>query len=174
MLKTCSQDNNYALINIKDILSELVSKDSERKDELLRIYQSSEFDENGDYHFKKDSKLYHYLKDRSNIINGDTYISFDQLARAFIIANYEHNYEIEKKLKKYCRYFIDSYIHQKNQDIVINMILDDEKVVNYITRFQSIDEFIKYEQEKIKGKTKGKIVSVSQEKSVPKSFVKIG
>lgn len=110
MLKTCNVNDKYALISIEDILTELISKNCKMKEQLLEIYHSDRFDKNGNYRFKKNSKLYRYFKNNSNIIDGDTYISLERLSKAFMISNYEHNYEIEKKLKKYCRYYIDSLI----------------------------------------------------------------
>lgn len=189
MLRTCLKDEQYALISIEDILSELTFKDSLVKNKLLEIYHSNDFDENGNYRFKKNSKLYRCLKKSPNIINGDNYINLEILSRAFLFAYYECNYEILKKLKKYCRYYMDSIVQEEGNDIVKNMILSDEKVMKYITRFESLDDFIKYQQgikNSIleKEQTDKKIIPFKEKKAsnvIPlkeeissRSFVKIG
>ena len=74
----------------------------------------------------------------------DSIITADSLAIALSRSIYEYNHEMTKKLKKYFRNYIDSLVKKEDISVVVNLIIDDEGVMDYVNKYNSTDEYIDY------------------------------
>ncbi len=146
MLLTDKKNRNYAYISLDDIIESLEKSselnDSEKK-ELKRLYYSQDYiDEK--IRISKRSKSYQILKNCKNIIDGDTYINSTMLSVAYTRASYEFNYEMKDRLFKYLKRYFDNIAEGKSNEKLIQKILCDDKVMEYVHKYDSIEEYTKY------------------------------
>lgn len=85
-----------------------------------------------------DSEIATYIKK----VKVNSIITADSLGIALSRSIYEYNHEMTKKLKKYYRSYIDSLVKEEDISIIINLIVDDREVMNYINKYNSTDEYI--------------------------------
>ena len=95
-------------------------------------------------------------------------ITSDSLGMALARSIYECNHEMCKKLKKYFRNYIDTLVNNEDISVVVNIIMDDEELVNYINKYNSTDEYIKY---LIKKRTSKNVKKTEDVKPTSKSYV---
>ena len=111
------------------------------------------------------SEIANYIKK----VKIDSIITADSLAISLSRSIYEYNHEMTKKLKKYYRNYIDTLVKEDDISIVINLIVDDKEVVDYMNKYNSTDEFINYLIKKRIDKKD--IKKIDEDKKISKSYV---
>ena len=66
------------------------------------------------------------------------------LAEAFTRASLEFNYSMKDRLFKYLKKFIDNMAENKSNEKLKQKILCDEKVMEYIHKYNSFEDYTKH------------------------------
>lgn len=141
MLITDKNNRGYVYVTLEDILSGIENIDDEKiKQELMILFKSET--ENDTVRISKRSNVYKALS--KCIINGDEYIDADMLSRALTRSIYEFNHEMQDKLKKYFRMYMNNIENEKSNELLVHKILCDEKVIDYMREFDTFQDYEKY------------------------------
>lgn len=167
MLITDKKNRSYAYISMDDILLSIESSNQNDSEELKKLFNSLDY-ENDKIRISKSSKVYNILKNNHKIIDGDTYINPTMLAEAFARASLEFNYEMKDRLFKYLKKYIDNMAENKSNESLVQKILCDDLVMEYIHRYDSFEDYAKH----IIG-TRIKTKKEKKQEVKSKSFVRI-
>lgn len=88
-------------------------------------------------------KLATYILNMNNICIKEDLVSLESLSRCLSIAIYECNHEMKRTIQKYFRNLMDAEINHQDTSVIINIIMSDEKVMEYITKYEKFDDYIK-------------------------------
>lgn len=140
------KEKNHILIEPEDLIVAMQDakyKDSDIFIKLQDLFISTEkMTDAGLYKIKKNSNIYKYLKTVNGIVFEEEFITVDVLATSLARSIYECNHEMEKYLKKYFRLLLDTKINQEDSKIVIDLILLDQKGIDYIKKYDSFDDYV--------------------------------
>lgn len=139
------QEKNHILIEPEDLIIAMQKAKVEQNDICLKLqdlFLGNEISDEGLYKVKKNTNIYKYLKTVNGIEFENEFITLNVLALSLSRSIYECNHEIEKLLKKYFRLLMDAKINQENEKLVIDLIEHDEKVMEYIKKYDSFDDYI--------------------------------
>lgn len=148
MITINKSDEKYVIIDGEDIIVAMKKAKINNDpilNKLMNIYNG--FDENfepGKYMIKSDNLIFNYIKNTEGVIYEEDYITLQSLSFALARAIYEYNHDIKKSIIKYFRLLMDARINQEETTIVKNLIADDQKVMYYINKFESFDQYIKH------------------------------
>lgn len=98
------------------------------------------------------NSIANYILIKNNIENECELVSINDLALSLARSIYEYNHEMRKSLQKYYRMMIDAMINNNDIEIVSEIIMNDQKVIDYIKKYETLDDYIV----KLKGKKKSK------------------
>ncbi len=143
MLLTDKKNRNYAYVSLDDILTSIECAKDEEARILKKLFNSFDF-EDDKIRISKQSKSYKILKRMNNVIDGDYYINPTMLAEAFTRASLEFNYSMKDRLFKYLKKFIDNMAENKSNEKLKQKILCDEKVMEYIHKYNSFEDYTKH------------------------------
>jgi hypothetical protein len=141
MLITDKKNRNYAFVTLEDIISSMETANYEDTLELKKLFKTNEQDQ---VKIKKQSRVYDILKNSEKVINGDEYITSTMLASAYTRASVEFNYEMKDRLFKYLKKYLDNMAENKTNEKLIQKILCDDKVMEYVQKFDSFEEYTKH------------------------------
>ena len=150
MMRNSKQSKEFVLIEYSDIMIGLRHA-WKRKDEqnillfsnaFQRELPTEEVDNKLYLVFSKNHEVIQYLLDYDLIMNYNLLITRDHLKDALIRSYYEFNHEMKQKLTYYFRRFIDNEIKGISNKVVIQEILNDEKVIAYIKRYDDFDMYM--------------------------------
>lgn len=145
MLVTDKKNKNYAYVTLEDIITALAEiEDEEARDELKILFSKEAYNELDKIRISKKSKVYEALKKCDSIIKGDEYIDSNMLALALARSIYEFNHPMRKKLSAYFRLYMDNVKEQKSNEILIHKMLCDDELMDYMTRYDKLEDFEKY------------------------------
>ena len=144
------------------------TSDIEIKSELKNLFKNEAYNELGNIKISKESKIYQIMKECPEVIKGDFFINVDMLSEAYTRASIEFNYEMRDRLFKYINKYADNVRKDKSNENLIQKIICDDKVMNYIHKYTSLDEFINDPGRKKNEKAKKK-----NEKKKCRSYVMI-
>ena len=170
MLMTDKKNRAYAYVSMDDVLSAIESCNELEVVTLRKLFNSFDYD-NDKIRVPKNSVAYDILKRNKNIINGDTYINPTMLSEAFTRAAIEFNYEMRDRLFKYLKRYVDNMATNKDNEPLVQKILCDDKVMEYVHRYENFEDYTKHiigtriDKHKLKNKQK--------QKETNRSFVKI-
>lgn len=172
MLITDKENKNYAYVGLEDILTAItLATDEKIKQELSVLFKSESYNEVNKIRISKKSNIYKAIKNTKGVINGDEHITPSILSEALSRAIYEFNYDMKKKLLEYFRKFMDNLALNQSNELLVHQILCDEKVINYIRKYDSLDDYVNELAEKRLRKKTNDIPTNDKEKS--KSLVLI-
>lgn len=143
MLITDKKNRSYAYVSLDDILLAIESSSQNDSVELKKLFNSFDY-ENDKIRISKSSRVYGVLKNNPKIIDGDTYINPTMLAGAFTRASLEFNYEMKDRLFKYLKKYIDNMAENKSNESLVQKILCDDLVMEYIHRYDSFEDYTKH------------------------------
>lgn len=129
MTKAKKEKNNFILSQLMDLFIEFEA-----------------ISEEGYIKIKNNSLIADYIKNTKGVFSEDNFITPNILALALSRAIYEYNHEMKKVIQKYLVALMDAKVKKEDPQVVINLILDDEKVANYIMKFTTFDDYIKDKQ----------------------------
>lgn len=160
MLKTDEKNRSYAYVDLDDVIKALsIADDPSIKSELKILFQNENYTESGSVRISKHSEIYKYIYDCQDIVKGDFIINIDMLSLAYTIASLEFNYEMRDRIFKYLNKYASNARLDKSNESLIQKILCDEKVMNYIHRYSDLQDFINDPNRKKKEKSKKKVES---------------
>ena len=140
------KQNDYVLVESEDLIIAMQQANANKDDifpKLEDLFSSDEgMTDEGLYKIKSNSKIYKYLKTVDSIVFEGEFITLDLLAISLARSIYECNHEMEKYLKNYFRLLSDIKINNDDEKLVINLILADDKVMKYINKYNSTDDYI--------------------------------
>lgn len=140
------KENNYILIEPEDLIIAMQQAKKEKNNICIKLQDlfisNNKINDQGLYKVKNNSDIYKYLKKVKGIIFEEEYITLDVIATSLARAIYECNHEMEKALKKYFRLLMDNKINKEDNKLVIDLILADQKVIDYIKKYDSFDDYI--------------------------------
>jgi len=168
LIKIDEKNENYVLLDGEDIIkaSKTLSKNNPLYKSLIDFFSDfNSCDELGNYRLKKTSRLFNYIKSVEGVIYFKEYITLQTLSLALSRAIYEYNHEMKKKLTKYLRALMDAKINDQEIEITKNIISNDETVMNYIEKYESLDDYIKNTIQKRIRFAKEPVLVVSKEKN---------
>ena len=142
MLITDKKNRAYAYISMDDILSAIETSNDIEVIELRKLFNSLEY-QNDKIRISKNSNAYNILKNSKNVIDGDTYINCTMLSESFTRASLEFNYEMRDRLFKYLKKYIDNMAEGKDNETLVQKILCDNKVMEYIHKYESFEDYAK-------------------------------
>lgn len=146
MIKNDDKNEKYVLLDGEDIIkaSKTLNKNDSLYKNLINFFSDfNSCDELGNYRLEKTSALFDYIKNVEGVIYLKEYITLQSLSLALSRAIYEYNHEMKKKLTKYLRALMDSIINNQEVETIKNIIASDDKLMNYIEKFDSLDDYIK-------------------------------
>lgn len=144
MLITDKKNRDFAYISLNDILSAMEIANEEEIKELKKLFNLDDYNENNKIKISKNSKVYNILKNNDKVIDGDYYITPSMLSQSFTIAYLEFNYEMKDRISKYLRKYVDNIAEGKSNEKLVQKILCDEKVMNYIQKYESFEDYIEH------------------------------
>ena len=157
MLKTDDKNRSYAYVDLEDIMIALHNTDDPFiKRELKALFKNESYNELGTIRISKNSETYKLMWDCHDIIKGDFLITVDMLSIAYTRASLEFNYEMRDRIFKYLNKYASNARLDKSNEELIQKIICDEKVMNYINKYNDLNEFINDPNRKKHDKSKKK------------------
>ncbi len=151
MIRTDKKNKNYVWVDYTDIIHAISFANKEKNQLMIDLLndkflnmdvQTNLLNKKSMFKLKKSDKVYTYLKDCPLVEDYDTLINVNILKDALIRAYYEFNYEKKKKLSKYFRLFIDNEIRGIDNKLLIDEILNDKELLEYIKKYENFNEYI--------------------------------
>lgn len=164
MLITDKKNRNFAFVSLDDIITSMEKCEKENIEVLKKLFNQENFEEK--IRISKRSEAYKILKD--TVIDGDYFVTPSMLSDAYTRASLEFNYEMKDRLFKYLKKYVDNLSENKENEKLIQKILCDEKVMTYLQKYESFEEYTK----SIIG-TRIKKYEEKKEEPKSKSFVRI-
>lgn len=145
MLITDKKNKDYVFVTLEDVMSALSEVDDKAaKEELKILFNKESYNEMNRIRVSKKSKVYEILKDCDSIIKGDEYIDSNMLAIALARSIYEFNHPMKQKLTQYFRSYMDNVKEQKSNEMLIHKMLCDEELIEYIRKYDKLEDFEKH------------------------------
>ena len=160
----------YVTIKLEDVMQALSKcKDEEEKQVLCKIYTNEDYNELGKKRIKKDSKVYqiiHKIKSTQ-----EQHITIEMLSFALTRSMNECNHTMRNDLNKYIHQYFDNVENSVSNDALIYKILNDKKIITYIKKYTSWEDYEMDLKEKKKCKKESKPQSKEEKRM---SYVMIG
>lgn len=160
----------YVTIKLEDVMQALSKcKDEEEKQILCKIYTNEDYNELGKKRIKKDSKVYqiiHKIKSTQ-----EQHITIEMLSFALTRSMNECNHTMRNDLNKYIHQYFDNIENSISNDALIYKILNDKKIITYIKKYTSWEDYEMDLKEKKKSKKETKPQSKEEKRM---SYVMIG
>lgn len=152
------QDKKHLLIEHEDLIIAMTRAKNEKNNSVLSKLMNlfidfSNISEEGYLELNKNDDIAIYIMNTKGVFVEESLITPNLLALALSRAIYEYNHEMKKIIQKYLIALMDAKIKEEDPQVVINLILDDKKVSDYITKFATYDDYIR-EKQKIPKKEK--------------------
>lgn len=125
-MQKAKQDGNNILYSLMDLFT-----------------SNNKVNDEGLFKVNSDSKVANYLKNIEGVVFEEELITPDVLGIALARSIYECNHEMEKSLKKYLRLLMDTIINKEDKKIVIDLIINDERLIDYINKYDSLESYLK-------------------------------
>ncbi len=145
MLKT---KNGYKLISDKDLFISIEYAVNHHLEDTLATLNQLFIDIEGSiiiknevYH-KIDNKLLPFFLGDVKLKDDEIYIDINTLKEGYIISKYEKNSIMNKKIYSYLIKFINNEINGLTNDILIHEIINDRPLLNYLKKYENLEEFI--------------------------------
>lgn len=143
MIKTDKNNRLYVFVSLEDIIKFLeTTDDPDIKNQLKRLYQNEQYNELGYIRISKNSDVYKAMMEVGELINGDLFMNVQILSDAYTRACIECNHEMKSRLYKYLKAYDDNAIHNIDNSELLKIVLCDKKIMTYIHKYDSLEEFI--------------------------------
>lgn len=172
MVKKDPKNNKYVFINHEDVILAM-EKAKIKKDpiltKLLDLYSSFNTNDEGLFRLKLENKMTKFIVETEGVIFEGDNITLEVLGLAFARSMYECNHEMKRVIYKYFVNLMNAKMNEEEIKIIKDLIIADEKTMEYITRYESYDDYIKDTiKKRINKKTKQEL---KEEKKENRSYV---
>ena len=125
----------YATYNNDTIMKNILNKLFIDMGSIITVGSSS-------YHKTNDINLIDYLITKVKIKNYETYIDYNVLSSGYIIAKYENNHEMSKKIYSYLIKYLTNEINGLSNEVLTNEIINDKNTLKYLKKYDNLDDFV--------------------------------
>ena len=154
MIRLDKNDKKYVFVDYSDLMLGAVHASDNNKIDLankyLKIFTDNKiskehkvFNELKDHvKLRENSEEVKFLIEKVGIIDNRTYIDYNILKDALARSYYEFNHEMKNKLSSYFRKFVDNEINGISNTILIEEIINDKKLLEYIKKYDDFNEYL--------------------------------
>jgi|GEM_PF-6667335 len=133
----------YIEVDIEEVLASIFRAKDINNDIYLKLKEMyinvDNVNENGKIELDRDSELTKFIV-CDDMIN--------KLSLALIRAMYDHNHEMRKRIEKHLRNLIDIEICKGDSFVVVDLIMADSELREYINKYVTFEEYINSKERK--------------------------